>query len=70
MKMTIKEIKEFLIMILNKEMEEELDTTNDKEWIASCIQAKKYLMDKKGIIGYVNSIIIQEDIEKYLKEEK
>lgn len=69
MKMTIKEIKDFLIMILNKEMEEEINTTNDKEWIASCIQAKKYLMDKKGIIGYVNSIIIQEDIEKYLKEE-
>lgn len=67
-KMTIKEIKDFLIMILNKEMEEELYTTNDKEWIASCIQAKRYLMDKKGIMAIITSEIIKEDIDKYLRE--
>jgi hypothetical protein len=67
-KMTIKEIKDFLIMILDKEMEEELDTTNDKEWIKSCIEAKKWLLDKKGIMALVSSEIIKEDIEKYLKE--
>jgi len=65
-KMSIKEIKDFLIMILNKEMEEELDTTDDKEWIASCIQAKRYLMDKKGIMALVTNEIINEDIRKYL----
>lgn len=67
-KMTIKEIKDFLIMILNKELEEELDTTNDKEWIASCIQAKRYLMDKQGIMAIITNEIIKEDIDKYLKE--
>lgn len=66
--MTIKEIKDFLIMILDKEMEEELDTTNDKEWIASCIEAKKWLLDKKGIMALVSSQIIKEDVERYLKE--
>ena len=68
-KMSIKEIKDFLIMILNKEMEEELNTTNDKDWIVSCIQAKYYLMDKKGIMKIITNEIINEDIEKYLKEE-
>lgn len=67
-KMTIKEIKDFLILILNKELEEELRTTNDKEWIASCIQAKRYLMDKKGIMALVTHEIISEDIDEYLYE--
>lgn len=67
--MSVKEIKEFLIMIMDKEMEEELDTTNDKEWIRSCIYAKRWLMDKKGIMGIITNEIIKEDIETYLKEE-
>ena len=69
-KMSIKEIKDFLILILNKEMEEELRTTNDKEWIVSCIQAKRYLLDKKGIMAIVSNAIISEDIDKYVKEVK
>ena len=67
--MTIKEIKDFLILILNKEMEEEARTTNDKEWILSCIQAKKWLLDKKGIMAIVSHEIIKEDIERYLNKE-
>lgn len=39
--MTVKEIKEFLIMIMDKEMEEEYVTTDNKDFIASCIEAKK-----------------------------
>lgn len=66
-KMTIKEIKDFLILILDKEMEEEYCTCDDKEWIWSCIQAKKWLLDKKGIMAIVTSELIKEDIEKYLK---
>lgn len=68
--MKVKDIKEFLIMLLDKEMEEEYSTTDDKEWIASCIQAKNWLMDKKGIMAITTHAIIQSDIEKYLKEGK
>lgn len=66
--MTIKEIKEFLIMVMNKEMEEEYRTCDDKDYIASCIQAKKWLLDSKGIMAIVRNEIIREDIETYLKE--
>lgn len=66
--MTVKEIKEFLILILNKELEEEYRTTDNKDWIASCIQAKRWLMDKKGIMGIITSELIKEDIEKYLED--
>lgn len=67
--MKVKEIKEFLIMIMNKELEEEYYTTDNKEWIASCIEAKKWLLDGKGVMAIVRNAIISEDIEKYLKEE-
>lgn len=66
--MSVKEIKEFLIMLLDKELEEEKGTTNDKEWIASCIEAKKWLLDKKGIMALVSSEIIKSDIDEYLKD--
>lgn len=66
--MSVKEIKEFLIMVMNKEMEEEYYTCDDKEWIKSCIEAKEWLMDKKGIMALVTSEIIKENIEKWLKE--
>lgn len=67
-KMSIKEIKDFLILILNKEIEEEFVTCDNKEWIASCIQAKRWLLDKKGIMAIVANEIIKEDIDKYLYE--
>lgn len=67
-KMSIKEIKDFLIMILNKELEEEQVTTNNKDYIASCIQAKRYLLDKKGIMSLVSNEIIRCDVEQYLEE--
>lgn len=66
--MSVKEIKEFLIMLLDKELEEEKGTTDDKEWIASCIEAKKWLLDKKGIMALVSSEIIRNDIDEYLKD--
>ena len=67
--MKVQEIKDFLIMIMNKEMEEEYNTCDNKEWIASCINAKKWLMDKKGIMALITNEIIKEDIEKYLKND-
>ena len=66
--MKVKEIKDFLIMLLNKEMEEEYYTCDDKQWIKDCIQAKRWLMDKKGIMALITNEIIKEDIEKYLKD--
>ena len=66
--MKVKEIKDFLIMLLDKEIEEEYYTCDDKEWIKDCIEAKRWLMDKKGIMALITSEIIKEDIEKYLKK--
>ena len=67
--MKVQEIKDFLIMIMNKEMEEEYNTCDNKEWIVSCINAKKWLMDKKGIMALITNEIIKEDIEKYLRND-
>ena len=64
--MKVQEIKDFLVLLLNKELEEEERTTNNKEWIVSCIYAKRWLMDKKGIMGIVTNEIIKEDIERYI----
>lgn len=64
--MTVKVIKEFLIMVMNKELEEEYVTTDDKEYIKMCILAKQWLLGKgKGIDEFLNAYIIKEDIEKY-----
>lgn len=65
--MTVKEIKEFLIMIMDKEMEEEYVTTDNKDFIASCIEAKKWLLGKgTGMDALVNIFNIKEDIDKYM----
>lgn len=66
--MNVKEIKEFLIMILDKEMEEEYRTNDDKDFIKDCIEAKKYLMDKKGFNAILTYATIEDDINKYLKD--
>lgn len=68
--MTVKEIKEFLIMVMDKKMEEEYVTTDHKEYIRDCIQAKQWLLGKgKGIDEFLNLYRIKDDIDKYLKEE-
>lgn len=66
--MTVQEIKNFLIMVLNKEMEEEYRTTDNKDYIKDCIEAKKWLLDKKNIMKIVALATIQDDIDKYLKD--
>lgn len=69
--MTTHEIKEFLIMVMNKELEEEYCTTDHKDYISMCIEAKKWLLGKgKGIESLTNALIIQDDIDKYIKEAK
>ena len=66
------ETRDFLILILNKEIEEEFRTCDNKEWIRDCIKAKKELLMGKGrkvsfIDRLVYSEMLKEDIEKYLK---
>ena len=68
--MTVKEIKEFLIIVMDKEIAEEYVTTDKKEYIKDCIEAKKWLLGKgKGIDEFINAYIIKEDIDTYLKED-
>lgn len=67
-----KETRDFLIMLLDKELEEEYRTCDDKEWIRDCIKAKKELLLGKGrkvtfIDKLVYSELLNEDIEKYWK---
>jgi len=67
-----KETRDFLILILNKEIEEEFRTCDNKEWIKNCIKAKKELLMGKGrkvsfIDRLVYSEMLKEDVEKYLK---
>lgn len=66
--MTNKEIKEFLIAVLDRELEEER-TTNNIDYIKDCIEAKNYLLGKKGLMGIVSNAIIEDDIKRYLKGE-
>lgn len=65
------EEKEFLLMLIDKELEEEYRTTDDKEWLTNLINAKKWLLNlnrPKGITKLVNEANIQDDIAKYLGE--
>ena len=66
--MTRREIKDFLLWMLDKEMEEEWRTTDHKEYIWKCIEAKKYLLDGDGAL--MARIDLQDDIDKYIKEEQ
>ena len=60
------EIIDFLLMLINKELEEEKDTTNDKDWIKDCIKAERYLLELKDTMPIVINEIIEEDIKEYL----
>ena len=66
--MTRREIKEFLILLLNKEMEEEWRTTDHKDFIRECIEAKRFLLDGDGSL--MAAIDLQDDIDKYIKEDE
>ena len=39
--------REFLLMIVRKELEEEYYTCDDKDWIRNLIKAKKWLLERK-----------------------
>lgn len=60
------QIIDFLLMIINKELEEEYETTNDKEWLQDYIKAEQYLLELKDTMPIVVDEIIKDDIKKYL----
>jgi hypothetical protein len=79
--MKVKEMKELLRMLVEKELEEEYyyqattfisnDGTKtrmseDKEYLAQLIACKQWLI-KGTSMPLIESMIIKEDIEKYLK---
>lgn len=66
--MTVKETKEWLINLLNREMEEEWKTTDHKDYIADCIEAKAWLMKSLGYGSLIAVATMEADINKYIKE--
>ena len=61
--------REFLLMIVRKELEEEYYTCDDKDWICNLIKAKKWLLNRKravGIDSWLRAMEIEYDIDKYL----
>lgn len=61
--------RDFLLMLVDKELEEEHATCDDKDWIKNLIKAKKWLLERKrakGIEQLMRSMSIEEDIKKYL----
>ena len=72
--MTNQEIKDLLVQLVDKELEEEysyqIDSgVEDKEYLAKLLTAKRYLYSRtNGIDRVVKNLILQEDIEKYLHD--
>lgn len=69
--MSVKEIKEFLRGLVQRELEEEYNYqknggSEDKEYLATLIKCKQWLI-KNTTMPLVESMIIKEDVEKYLK---
>lgn len=65
--------REFLLMLVDKELEEEYYSCDDKEWIRNLIRAKKWLLDRKratGIEKLMRSLEISDDIKRYLDKEE
>lgn len=68
--MTTKETKEWLINLLDREMEEEWKTTDHKDYITNCIEAKQWLMKSLGYGPLMTAANMESDIERYIKEEQ
>ena len=64
--MTPKEAKEWLIYLVDREMEEEWKTTDRKDYIADCIRAKQWLMKSLGYGSLITSATMEADIEQYI----
>ena len=66
--MTVKETKEWLIDLLDREMEEEWKTTDHKDYITKCIQAKQWLMKSLDYGPLMTTVMMEADIDKYIKQ--
>lgn len=69
--MKVKEMKEFLRFLVQKELEQEYQYQlnggeEDKEYLAKLISCKQWLI-KGTTMPLVENMIIQEDIETYLR---
>ena len=69
--MDTKEIKTFIIDLIDRELEEEYDyqfeSEKDTTYIKQLLQAKQYLMkNAKGFDKFINALILKEDVDKYL----
>ena len=70
-KMSKKEILEFLIQTMEIQMEEEYKTTDHKDYIKKCIEAKQWLLKQlNGKANWLNTLDCLNDADKYLKEDK
>ena len=72
--MANKEVEEFLVDLVDRELEAEyeyqLSNGKDNSYLRDLVIAKRYLLSRgKGIEKFINNIIIQEDIDKYVKFE-
>lgn len=69
--MTKQEVKEFLIRLLNKEMEEEYGTTDKKDYIQDCIDAKAWVYSQfpaKGMDRIIQAMDLENDADKWMKD--
>ena len=66
------EEREFLLMLIRKELEEEWRTCDDKDWIRNLIKAEKWLMKNanRGRLDFVSAMEIQDDTDKYLLDKQ
>ena len=66
------EEREFLLMLIRKELEEEWRTCDDKDWIRNLIKAEKWLMKNanRSRLDFVSAMEIQDDIDKYLLDKQ
>ena len=58
-------------MLVDKELEEESATCNDREWLTDLVRAKTWLLNRKraqGLDKLVRILTINDDIERYLKQ--
>lgn len=67
--MSKKEILEFLIQTMNIQMVEEFKTTDHKDYIKRCIEAKWWLLQQlNGEDDAISAWDCAADVDKYIKE--
>jgi hypothetical protein len=70
--MSKNEIKDFILMLLTRELEAEhryrADSDQDTQYLKELLQAEQYILSlKKDAPTFVYNMMLKEDIEKYLQ---